>query len=244
SAFAQLAVHVLDEQLGQQRPLARQHPIALDPQQHQRQHRGDHVEPAGGSVGHSVLGIERRIARQLDHPVPQRTQRLARVGAGTEQAVEQGQGGRASSFMSYSMPAPQPPLRTTARGPKARRRIEARARGWQSPGSRAGGRATRMAAWVRIGAVFGAAALLAGCNSIVNHKGYIVDELLVQSVQPGVDNRQSVERTLGRPSFISQFGQPTWYYVSSTTAQKPFTTPKIAGHTVLAVRFDEAGNVV
>jgi len=101
-----------------------------------------------------------------------------------------------------------------------------------------------MAAWVRIGAVFGAAALLAGCNSIVNHKGYIVDELLVQSVQPGVDNRQSVERTLGRPSFISQFGQPTWYYVSSTTAQKPFTTPKIAGHTVLAVRFDEAGNVV
>jgi outer membrane protein assembly factor BamE (lipoprotein component of BamABCDE complex) len=101
-----------------------------------------------------------------------------------------------------------------------------------------------MAAWVRIGAVLGAAALLAGCNAIVNHKGYLVDEVLVQSVQPGVDNRQSVERTLGRPSFTSQFGQPVWYYVSSTTGQKPFTTPRITGHTVLAVRFDEAGNVV
>jgi outer membrane protein assembly factor BamE (lipoprotein component of BamABCDE complex) len=101
-----------------------------------------------------------------------------------------------------------------------------------------------MAAWVRIGAVLGAAALLAGCNAIVNHKGYLVDEVLVQSVQPGVDNRQSVERTLGRPSFTSQFGQPVWYYVSSTTGQKPFTTPRITGHTVLAVRFDQAGNVV
>jgi outer membrane protein assembly factor BamE (lipoprotein component of BamABCDE complex) len=101
-----------------------------------------------------------------------------------------------------------------------------------------------MAAWVRIGAVLGAAALLAGCNSIVNHKGYLVDEVLVQSVQPGVDNRLSVERTLGRPSFTSQFGQPVWYYVSSTTGQKPFTTPRITAHTVLAVRFDEAGNVV
>jgi outer membrane protein assembly factor BamE (lipoprotein component of BamABCDE complex) len=46
--------------------------------------------------------------------------------------------------------------------------------------------------------------------------GYMIDEVLVQSVQPGVDNRQSVERTLGRPSFTSQFGQPVWYYVSST----------------------------
>jgi outer membrane protein assembly factor BamE (lipoprotein component of BamABCDE complex) len=101
-----------------------------------------------------------------------------------------------------------------------------------------------MAAWVRIGAVLSTAALLAGCSSIVNHKGYLVDEVLVQSVQPGVDNRQSVERTLGRPSFTSQFGQPVWYYVSSTTGQKPFTTPRITAHTVLAVRFDEAGNVV
>lgn len=100
-----------------------------------------------------------------------------------------------------------------------------------------------MVAWVRIGAVLGAAMLAAGCSSIVNHKGYLADEVLLQSVQPGIDNRQSVERTLGRPSFISQFGEPVWYYISSTTGQRPFTTPKITQHTVLAIRFDEAGNV-
>jgi outer membrane protein assembly factor BamE (lipoprotein component of BamABCDE complex) len=87
------------------------------------------------------------------------------------------------------------------------------------------------------------ALLAAGCTPIRNHRGYLNDEFLVQSVQPGIDNRQSVERALGKPSVVSQFGEPVWYYIGSTTAQKPFTTPRIAEHTVLAVHFDEAGNV-
>ena len=98
-------------------------------------------------------------------------------------------------------------------------------------------------AGIRIGVVLGVAALAAGCSSIVGHKGYLADEVLLQSVQPGIDNRTSVERTLGRPSFVSQFGEPVWYYVSSSTSQKPFRQPRITGHTVLAVHFDEADNV-
>jgi outer membrane protein assembly factor BamE (lipoprotein component of BamABCDE complex) len=96
----------------------------------------------------------------------------------------------------------------------------------------------------RIAAVLGAAALMAGCSSIVGHKGYLADEILLRSVQPGIDNRLSVERTLGNPSFVSQFGEPVWYYVASTTTQRPFSTPRISEHGVLAVRFDAAGNVV
>jgi outer membrane protein assembly factor BamE (lipoprotein component of BamABCDE complex) len=97
---------------------------------------------------------------------------------------------------------------------------------------------------MRIGTVLGAAMLATGCVSIAGHRGYLADEVLMQSVQPGVDNRQSVERTLGRPSFVAQFGEPVWYYVSSTTGQKPFRKPKINQHTVLAVHFDQADNVV
>ena len=101
-----------------------------------------------------------------------------------------------------------------------------------------------MTAWVRIGTVLGAALLTTGCVSIAGHRGYLADEVLLQSVQPGVDDRQSVERTLGRPSFVSQFGEPVWYYVSSTTMQSPTLRPKIVGQTVLAVHFDGADNVV
>jgi len=43
---------------------------------------------------------------------------------------------------------------------------------------------------------------------------------------------------------MSQFGEPVWYYISSRTEQAPFTRPRIEEHSVLAVRFDPAGNVV
>lgn len=97
---------------------------------------------------------------------------------------------------------------------------------------------------LRIGAVLVASLLASGCTAIVNHRGYFADQVLMQSVQPGIDNRQSVERTLGQPSFTSQFGPPVWYYISSNTQEAPFTRPRIYSHSVLAVRFDDAGNVI
>jgi outer membrane protein assembly factor BamE (lipoprotein component of BamABCDE complex) len=96
----------------------------------------------------------------------------------------------------------------------------------------------------RKAALLGVLALVSGCVSLADRRGYVADETLLQSVQPGVDNRTSVEGTLGRPTFTSQFGQPTWYYVSSVTKQSPFGRPQIDQHSVLAVSFDPAGNVV
>jgi outer membrane protein assembly factor BamE (lipoprotein component of BamABCDE complex) len=92
--------------------------------------------------------------------------------------------------------------------------------------------------------LLGAAALLPSCTAITESRGYIVDPTLTELVQPQIDNRQSVESTLGRPTFISQFGTPTWYYVSSITGQRPFNRPRIRQHSVLAVQFDEAGRVM
>lgn len=88
-----------------------------------------------------------------------------------------------------------------------------------------------------------AAAVLPACSAIRRSRGYIVDPTLTSLIQPRIDNRQSVEGTLGRPTFVSQFGTPTWYYVSSMTGQRPFSRPRIREHSVLAVTFDGAGRV-
>ena len=93
-------------------------------------------------------------------------------------------------------------------------------------------------------ALLAAGVSLGACSSIRESRGYIVDPVLVASVQPGIDNQRSVEMTLGRPTFTSQFGEPTWYYVSSTTGRKPFVSPRVEQHQVLAVKFDGSGNVV
>lgn len=105
-------------------------------------------------------------------------------------------------------------------------------------------RRVRIAGAARMGAIaLGAAVLLTGCSSIRESRGYVRDTALVNAIAPGIDNQRSVEETLGRPSFTSQFGQSTWYYVSSITARGPFRQPRIAEHSVLAVTFDQAGNV-
>lgn len=105
-----------------------------------------------------------------------------------------------------------------------------------------------MQRWVKTARVTAAMALLVavagGCASIKDHRGYIVDSALIDSVQPGVDNRTSVERALGRPSFASQFGNNDWFYVSQDTRQRPFGSPQTSQQTVLRVRFDAAGNVI
>lgn len=94
------------------------------------------------------------------------------------------------------------------------------------------------------GASLGLAVLLGGCASIKDHRGYLVDQTLIDAVQPGIDNRLSVERTLGRPTLVSQFGNKDWYYMSIDTRQAAFARPRTYQQTVLRVRFDSAGNVV
>ncbi|MEM7781381.1 MAG: outer membrane protein assembly factor BamE [Pseudomonadota bacterium] len=84
---------------------------------------------------------------------------------------------------------------------------------------------------------------LGACSSIRESRGFVNDPVLVSTVQPGIDNRRSVEGALGRPTFESQYGENTWYYISSVTGRRPFVRPRIRNHFVMAIKFDEEGNV-
>lgn len=96
----------------------------------------------------------------------------------------------------------------------------------------------------------GCAALLAAalgasaCTPVRTHQGYVVDKELVDAIQPGIDNRQSVLQTLGRPTLTSQFNEGEWYYVSRDASNLAFQDPKVKEQLTLRVRFDQAGNVV
>jgi len=89
--------------------------------------------------------------------------------------------------------------------------------------------------------------LLAGatgaCAPVRSHSGYVVDADLVNSVQPGVDTRDSVLATLGKPSITGQFGQGDWYYVARDSANLAFRNPRPASQLTLQISFDTAGTV-
>ena len=83
----------------------------------------------------------------------------------------------------------------------------------------------------------------AACTRVRGHQGYIADTTLIESVQVGVDTRESVAQSLGRPSFVGTFGDQDWYYVSRTTRQYAYAKPNPSDQTVLHVQFDGAGAV-
>lgn len=93
-------------------------------------------------------------------------------------------------------------------------------------------------------AAAGLALLGAGaCAPLRSYQGYVVDADLVNSVQVGVDNRQSVLATLGKPTLTSQFNEGEWYYIGRDSGNYAFNDPKARSQTTLRIRFDAAGNV-
>ena len=92
-------------------------------------------------------------------------------------------------------------------------------------------------------ATIAAAVMLAGCAQFRQHKGVVLDPQVASAIQPGVDNKASVEKALGRPTFTGQFTPNDWYYVSRDVSQVAFRNPHVTKQTVMIVRFDQKGNV-
>jgi outer membrane protein assembly factor BamE (lipoprotein component of BamABCDE complex) len=96
---------------------------------------------------------------------------------------------------------------------------------------------------VRLLALAAIATMLPACGSLRVHRGAVIDTQLVTTIQPGIDNKESVEKLLGRPTFTGQFTPDEWYYVSRDTTQFAFRNPRISKQNVLLIRFDKDGNV-
>jgi outer membrane protein assembly factor BamE (lipoprotein component of BamABCDE complex) len=84
---------------------------------------------------------------------------------------------------------------------------------------------------------------LAGCAAVRAHKGAVLDPQLASAIEPGVDNKASVQKVLGAPTLTGTFMPNDWYYVSADTRQVAFRNPRTAKETVIHIRFDDAGNV-
>jgi len=98
--------------------------------------------------------------------------------------------------------------------------------------------------WVKLAAAVSVIGLASGCAlGVRDHRGFVIDKELAQGVQVGVDNKDSVAKTLGRPTFTGQFNENDWYYVSQDTRTAAFRSQKTLDQEVLHIRFDAAGNV-
>ncbi|CAE7594959.1 unnamed protein product [Symbiodinium microadriaticum] len=104
-----------------------------------------------------------------------------------------------------------------------------------------------MATGVKAASALALCAVIAtGCTSRVKTHGYLPEPETLEVIQVGVDNRDSVHAMLGSPTDQTTFpqeGVDVWYYVSTTMEGWAFMRPSAVDRQVVALYFDQNGNV-
>lgn len=94
------------------------------------------------------------------------------------------------------------------------------------------------------GCVVGVAMLsLGGCASVYRNHGYVPADSLLEEVVVGVDTRDSVIETLGRPSTEGVVNQSGVYYIGSRFRHWAWRAPQEVEREIVAISFDDQGIV-
>ncbi|MBD3765029.1 MAG: outer membrane protein assembly factor BamE [Rhodobacterales bacterium] len=87
------------------------------------------------------------------------------------------------------------------------------------------------------------AALIAGCSPIYRNHGYVPTESELEQIVVGVDTRDSVAETVGRPAAAGLLNDTGWFYVQSRWEQRGARAPQEIDRKVVAITFDDQGVV-
>lgn len=84
---------------------------------------------------------------------------------------------------------------------------------------------------------------VAGCSATFQNHGYVPSETDLAEVIVGVDTRDTVGETVGRPTSMGVLDSGGWYYSQSRWRHFAFKAPKIIERQVVAITYTDAGIV-
>ncbi|WP_179380491.1 outer membrane protein assembly factor BamE [Jannaschia marina] len=84
---------------------------------------------------------------------------------------------------------------------------------------------------------------LAACSATYRNHGYVPDESDLQALIVGVDTRDTVETSIGRPATSGVERDDAWYYVQSRVRHYAYRAPKFEERQLVAVSFAQDGTV-
>jgi outer membrane protein assembly factor BamE (lipoprotein component of BamABCDE complex) len=105
---------------------------------------------------------------------------------------------------------------------------------------------TRVSGWgraIRLTMAGFALAALASCSPVLRNHGYVPSEEELALIEVGVDTRETVSATLGRPSGQGLLNDVGWFYVQSRWKQSGALAPKEIDRQVVSITFTEEGKV-
>jgi outer membrane protein assembly factor BamE (lipoprotein component of BamABCDE complex) len=92
-------------------------------------------------------------------------------------------------------------------------------------------------------AVLAAAACLAACAPQVRNHGYVPSEAELAEIVVGIDDRASVEDSIGTPSAAGLLNETGYFYVAQSVSQYGWREPEVISREIVAISFDERGTV-
>lgn len=85
--------------------------------------------------------------------------------------------------------------------------------------------------------------LITSCSPIVENRGYVFDEKLLDQIEINKTISNDVMSILGSPSTTSAIDSSTWYYIFSKAETIAFYRPEVTDRRVLAVSFGNDNKV-
>ena len=84
---------------------------------------------------------------------------------------------------------------------------------------------------------------LSSCMSQKEIHGNLPEAQLVSLLQVGKDNKDSVSKILGQPTFRGALGDNSFYYVGTVNSKIAFLTPSVQEQYVLELNFDNKNSL-
>lgn len=84
---------------------------------------------------------------------------------------------------------------------------------------------------------------LTACAATFRNHGYVPDDTDLQSLIVGVDTRDTVEASVGRPSASGVLQGNAWYYVQSRVRNFAYRAPETVERQVVAISFAADGTI-
>jgi outer membrane protein assembly factor BamE (lipoprotein component of BamABCDE complex) len=84
---------------------------------------------------------------------------------------------------------------------------------------------------------------LAGCDNIVDQRGFSATPGSVDKIEIGAQSREDVVRLVGSPSAVATFNPNVWYYISQKQETFAFLKSKITEQKVMQLTFNDTGRL-
>ncbi|MGB3407057.1 MAG: outer membrane protein assembly factor BamE [Jannaschia sp.] len=84
---------------------------------------------------------------------------------------------------------------------------------------------------------------LSACVATFRNHGYVPDEGDLQALIVGVDTRDTVEASVGRPAASGVIRDDAWYYVSSRVRNFAWRAPETIERELVAISFADDGTI-